>query len=46
MLRFDLFQRVLEGKEEVPLPAARVKPTNGQLVWFLDKGAASKLTKL
>ncbi|ELT94314.1 hypothetical protein CAPTEDRAFT_21029 [Capitella teleta] len=38
----DMVQRVLEGSED--LPAARVRPTDGDLVWFLDKGAASKLT--
>ena len=29
------------GKE--PLPAGRARPTNGELHWFMDEGAASKL---
>ncbi len=29
------------GKE--PLPTGQVRPTNGELHWFLDEGAASKL---
>ncbi|XP_005088833.1 6-phosphogluconolactonase isoform X1 [Aplysia californica] len=40
----DIVQQVLEGKSEEPLPAARVKPTNGEVIWILDKGAAAKLT--
>ena len=42
----DAVQGCLEpaaGKE--PLPAGRAKPTNGELHWFLDTGAASKLQK-
>ncbi|CAG2231446.1 PGLS [Mytilus edulis] len=42
----DIVQRVLEGKEEVLLPAARVRPTNGDVIWYLDKGAASKLKNI
>ena len=33
-----------EGGKE-PLPAGRARPTNGELHWFLDEGAASKLEK-
>ena len=29
------------GKE--PLPAGRARPKNGELHWFIDEGAASKL---
>lgn len=29
--------------DEKPLPAGLVKPSNGQLIWLLDKAAASKL---
>ncbi|XP_060591167.1 6-phosphogluconolactonase-like [Ruditapes philippinarum] len=39
----EMVQRVLEGNESPPLPAAQVRPTNGELHWFLDKPAASKL---
>ncbi|XP_060065716.1 6-phosphogluconolactonase-like [Ylistrum balloti] len=39
----EMVQRVLEGKEENPLPAARVQPTNGKVYWFLDTAAASRL---
>ncbi|WAR31304.1 6PGL-like protein [Mya arenaria] len=39
----DMVQRVLEGGESPPLPAARVRPIDGELHWFLDAGAASKL---
>ncbi|XP_064649620.1 6-phosphogluconolactonase-like [Lineus longissimus] len=41
----EMIQRVLEGKEAVPLPAARVRPKNGELHWFLDVPAASLLQK-
>lgn len=41
----DVMKRVLEGNEEDPLPAARVKLINGDLYWFLDEGSASLLTK-
>lgn len=36
-------QRVLESDGREPLPAARVKPTQGELIWILDKAAASQL---
>ncbi|XP_070576036.1 6-phosphogluconolactonase-like [Ptychodera flava] len=39
----EVVQRVLEGNESEPLPAARVKPSNGELHWFLDNGAAGAL---
>ncbi|XP_072013434.1 6-phosphogluconolactonase-like [Amphiura filiformis] len=39
----DMLQRVLEGKEEPSLPAARVKLHNGELHWFIDQPAAGKL---
>jgi 6-phosphogluconolactonase len=36
---------VLEGRADRDLrPAARVRPTDGTLTWFLDRGAASLLT--
>lgn len=41
----EMMKRVLEGNEEDPLPAARVKLTDGDLYWFLDQGSASLLTK-
>ncbi|NWH76585.1 6PGL phosphogluconolactonase, partial [Piaya cayana] len=37
-------KRILEGKEENPLPAARVRPAAGELLWFLDEAAAKELT--
>ncbi|NWR82005.1 6PGL phosphogluconolactonase, partial [Centropus unirufus] len=37
-------KRILEGNEEEPLPAARVRPHSGQLQWFLDEAAAKELT--
>ncbi|KAL8602620.1 hypothetical protein ACOMHN_021967 [Nucella lapillus] len=39
----DMVQRVLEGDKENPLPAAMVRPTNGEVVWLLDSAAAAKL---
>ncbi|GFO19934.1 6-phosphogluconolactonase-like [Plakobranchus ocellatus] len=39
----DIVQQVLEGKSDEPLPAARVRPTNGEVIWILDKAAAGKL---
>ena len=41
----SVLQQVLEGNAEEPLPAARVRPSNGELHWFLDDAAASLLTK-
>lgn len=37
-------QRILEGAEQNPLPAARVQPHTGQLHWFLDEAAAAELS--
>lgn len=37
-------QRILEDKEENPLPAALVQPHTGKLCWFLDEAAAGLLT--
>ncbi|NWT45830.1 6PGL phosphogluconolactonase, partial [Chroicocephalus maculipennis] len=39
-----VLKRILEGDEENPLPAARVRPLSGQLRWFLDEPAAKELT--
>ncbi|XP_021238406.1 6-phosphogluconolactonase [Numida meleagris] len=39
-----VLKRILEGDEENPLPAARVRPHTGQLHWFLDESAAKDLT--
>ncbi|XP_009464671.1 PREDICTED: niban-like protein 2 [Nipponia nippon] len=39
-----VLKRILEGDEENPLPAARVRPRSGQLRWFLDAAAAKELT--
>ncbi|KAK3088319.1 hypothetical protein FSP39_017427 [Pinctada imbricata] len=39
----DILQRVLEGNEADPLPAASVRPTKGDVMWLLDKAAAAKL---
>ncbi|KAJ7356011.1 hypothetical protein OS493_027407 [Desmophyllum pertusum] len=41
----SVLQQVLEGDHEEPLPAARVKPANGELHWFVDDAAASLLKK-
>lgn len=37
-------QRILEDKEENPLPATLVQPHTGKLCWFLDEAAARLLT--
>ncbi|NXE15725.1 6PGL phosphogluconolactonase, partial [Lophotis ruficrista] len=39
-----VLKRILEGDEENPLPAARVRPGCGRLRWFLDEAAAKELT--
>uniref|UniRef100_A0A8C0U9L8 6-phosphogluconolactonase n=1 Tax=Cyanistes caeruleus TaxID=156563 RepID=A0A8C0U9L8_CYACU len=36
-------KRILEGREEFPLPAARVRPRSGRLRWLLDREAAEEL---
>ncbi len=42
----DAIQAVLEGAYNPDeYPAQIVRPTNGEVVWMLDQGAASKLTK-
>jgi 6-phosphogluconolactonase len=42
----DAIQAVLEGEYNPDeYPAQIVGPTNGEVVWMLDQGAASKLTK-
>ncbi|XP_049937596.1 LOW QUALITY PROTEIN: 6-phosphogluconolactonase-like [Schistocerca serialis cubense] len=40
----DIVKRVL--KDEEPLPAARVKPTDGKLYWILDNSAAAHITDM
>ncbi|KAI8770978.1 6-phosphogluconolactonase [Biomphalaria glabrata] len=42
----DIVQKVLEDTSGELLPAARVRPVKGEVIWFLDKGAASKLKKV
>ncbi|XP_067001153.2 6-phosphogluconolactonase [Anabrus simplex] len=37
----DIVKRILKDKE--PLPAGRVKPTDGKLYWILDSGAAKHI---
>lgn len=37
----EMVRRILKDNED--LPAGRVKPTDGQLYWILDEGAASQL---
>ncbi|KAK2168034.1 hypothetical protein LSH36_21g07063 [Paralvinella palmiformis] len=39
----QMVKEVLEGHIDPPLPASRVRPTKGELVWFLDKAAAGLL---
>ncbi|KAB0406660.1 hypothetical protein E2I00_018666, partial [Balaenoptera physalus] len=39
-----VLKRILEDKEENPLPAALVQPRTGKLCWFLDEAAARLLT--
>lgn len=39
-----VLKRILEAKEENPLPAALVQPHTGKLCWFLDEAAARLLT--
>ncbi|MBL8039466.1 MAG: 6-phosphogluconolactonase [Nitrospira sp.] len=45
--KVDMVHRVLEpdSEEDRSLPAARVSPESGQLVWMLDQAAAQGLTK-
>ncbi|KAM4747211.1 6-phosphogluconolactonase isoform 1-T2 [Rhinophrynus dorsalis] len=39
-----VLKRILQGEESDPLPAARVSPVHGKLLWFLDEPAARELT--
>ncbi|NXR69997.1 6PGL phosphogluconolactonase, partial [Rhadina sibilatrix] len=38
-----VLKRILEGQEEAPLPAARVRPRSSRLRWLLDEEAAKEL---
>lgn len=40
---FLVLQRVIEGNEPEPPPAALIKPTNGRLTWILDSQTAANL---
>lgn len=40
----DMVRRVLEGPADPALPASLVRPERGDLLWFLDRAAASRLT--
>lgn len=39
-----VLKRILEDREERPLPAAMVQPHTGKLCWFLDEAAARLLS--
>ncbi|MGB9075172.1 MAG: 6-phosphogluconolactonase [Terriglobales bacterium] len=41
----DIVGQVLRGNNTPPLPAQRVLPDDGKLVWMLDEAAAAKLTR-
>ena len=41
----DMVKQVLEGDNQPPFPAQHVQPENGELIWMLDQGAASKLRR-
>jgi 6-phosphogluconolactonase len=41
----EMVHEILEGKRTPPLPAQRVRPPNGRLLWMLDESAASKLKR-
>ncbi|MFZ1132701.1 MAG: 6-phosphogluconolactonase [Terriglobales bacterium] len=41
----DMLHQVLEEKKTPPLPAQRVQPTDGKLLWLLDEAAAAKLSR-
>lgn len=43
-LSFAFAQDILEGHQKNPLPAARIKLAKGEVHWFIDEAAASKLT--
>lgn len=40
----DIVHQILETKPTPPLPAQRVQPADGNLLWMLDEAAAAKLT--
>ncbi|XP_053320270.1 6-phosphogluconolactonase [Spea bombifrons] len=39
-----VLKRILQEEENDPLPAARVSPAHGKVLWFLDEPAARELT--
>lgn len=41
----EIVHQVLEGKNDPPLPAQSVQPTDGKLLWLLDQPAAAKLAR-
>ncbi len=41
----DMLHQVLESKSAPPLPAQRVQPSDGKLLWMVDEAAAAKLTR-
>jgi len=41
----EIAREILEGKNTPPLPAQRVQPADGKLLWMLDESAAAKLTR-
>jgi 6-phosphogluconolactonase len=41
----DMLHQVLEVKMTPPLPAQRIEPTDGKLLWMLDEAAAAKLKR-
>ncbi|ESO84989.1 hypothetical protein LOTGIDRAFT_196232 [Lottia gigantea] len=42
----DILKKVLEIREEPLLPASRVNPTKGELIWMLDSAAAANLSNV
>jgi 6-phosphogluconolactonase/glucosamine-6-phosphate isomerase/deaminase len=40
-----MLHQVLEVKMTPPLPAQRIEPTDGKLLWMLDEAAAAKLKR-
>jgi len=40
----EMVRRVIESESDRSLPAARVSPDSGRLVWILDQAAAQQLT--
>lgn len=42
----DAIQHVLEGEKDITkYPAQLIKPVNGEVLWFVDEAAVSKLSK-